>query len=309
MSGVTELGYVGLNITDTEAWRLFATELVGCEWVEGESPGLHHLRLDDWHHRLSLHHGAEDDLAYIGWRMADQQSLEAVTARLEGHGHSCRVCSQDEADERHVMGLVKVNSPGGVATELFWGPQLENHKPFYPGRRMFGHFRTGALGLGHVTIFEPDADAAYGFYRLLGFQGNRQYKVRLPNGIVARPFFMRCNDRQHSLQFDLGPMEKKINHLAIEYADLRDLGLARDIVRQRGIDVPLDLGMHANDHAFSFYAGNPSGWACELAWNGRKAPVQDEYYTWDIFGHERLATGYGLDLDTTLPGAHEAKMR
>lgn len=299
MSEITELGYIGLTIREPDAWRSFASSLVGCEWVDEGETGLRHLRLDDWHHRISLHDGDRDDLAYIGWRVANQESLEALAKKLDDNGIDYEHCSMEEADRRYVMEMLRLRSPGGIQTEIFWGPQIENHKPFYPGRRMFGHFRTGNLGLGHVAIHEPDAEAAYHFYRLLGFRGNRQYKVKLPNGMVARPFFMYCNDRQHSLQFDLGPMERNINHMAIEYQDIRDLGIARDMVRERNMDVPLDLGMHSNDQAFSFYTGNPSGWCWELAWQSRKAPEQDEYYTWDVFGHDHLATGYGLDLKTT----------
>jgi 2,3-dihydroxyethylbenzene 1,2-dioxygenase len=299
MSAVTELGYVGLNIRDLAKWRSFATDIVGCEWVGSDQPGIHFLRMDDWHHRITLCESEDDDLAFIGWRVADQESLQGLARRLAENGIPYEICDQEEADRRHVMEVIRLHSPGGIQTEIFWGPQVENHKPFYPGRRMFGHFKMGALGLGHVAISEPDAEAALTFYKLLGFKGNRQYKIKLPNGMVARPVFMYCNDRQHSLQFDLGPMPKKINHMAIEYMDMKDMGAARDLCRSRGLDLPLDIGMHSNDQALSFYVGNPSGWCWELAWNSRKAPDQDEYYSLDIFGHEHRATGYGLDFETT----------
>lgn len=299
MSTVTELGYLGLHVRELSAWHPFATGIAGMEWVDGDE-GLGFLRMDDWHHRIALHTAADDDLAYVGWRVSDAEALQAVAQRLRENGYACEPGSEAEADARHVMGLLKTRSPGGIATEIFWGPQLDVHLPFHPGRRMFGRFRTGAAGLGHIAIREPDAEAAFRFYRLLGFKGNRQYKLRLPNGMVAKPFFMHCNDRQHSLQFDLGPMEKAINHLAIEYTDLNDVGYAADLIRKRGIDVALDIGKHANDQAVSFYAANPSKWLWELSWGCRPAPAQDEYYVWDLYGHRIEASGYGLDLKTTL---------
>ena len=36
MSKVIELGYVGLNVTDLDAWRTFSTECVGLEIEVGE---------------------------------------------------------------------------------------------------------------------------------------------------------------------------------------------------------------------------------------------------------------------------------
>ncbi|MFA5632159.1 MAG: VOC family protein [Porticoccaceae bacterium] len=304
MSFVTELGYIGLGVSDLDAWRKFATDVVGMEWVDENEEDRCYLRLDDWHHRVVLHANGADDLAYVGWRVADEPSLELLKKKLDENSIQYHACSKEEADERYVMGMIKLTSPGGIETEIFWGPQIEGHKPFHPGRRMFGKFRSGNLGLGHIALRENDGRGAYEFYRLLGLKGNTQYKLRLPNDMVVRPFFMHCNQRQHTVQFDLGPMEKRVNHLAIEYMDIKDLGLARDIVRTKKLDVPLDLGMHSNDQALSFYVGNPSGWVWELAWNSRQPPNQDEYYTWDIFGHEVGSKGYGLDLDTTNAGRH-----
>ena len=300
MSGITELGYIGLSVSDLGEWKRFATEVVGMEWLETETADLAFLRMDAWHHRIALQTGPADDLAYVGWRVADAEALDAVAATLRDNGIGYRIGSEEEADARHVMGLIKTRSPGGIETEIFWGPQVDTHLPFHPGRRMYGRFRTGEAGLGHIAIHEPDAEAAFRFYRLLGFKGHRQYKLRLPNGMVAKPFFLYCNARQHSLQFDLGPMPRAINHLAIEYTDLNDVGYANDLVRKRGIDVALDIGKHANDEAVSFYAANPSKWLWELSWGCRRAPVQDEHYVWDLYGHQVEAGGYGLDLKTTL---------
>lgn len=300
MSTVTELGYVGFKVSNLGAWKDFATNVIGMEWVEPEGSGPAGLRMDEWHHRIALHPSDTDDLAYLGWRVADEDSMRALATRLEERGYSVEVGSEQDADERRVMGLLKTRSPGGLATEIFWGPQVDAHLPFLPGRRMFGRFRTGDAGLGHVAINEPDAPAAFEFYKVLGFKGNRQYKLTLPNGFVAKPFFLYCNDRQHALQFELGPMPKGINHLCIEYTDLNDVGYAHDLIRKKEIDVALSIGKHTNDQAVSFYAATPSKWLLELSWGCRRPPVQDEHYTWDLFGHAVEKTGYGIDFKTTL---------
>jgi 2,3-dihydroxyethylbenzene 1,2-dioxygenase len=161
---------------------------------------------------------------------------------------------------------------------------------------MFGKFVTGSEGIGHCILRQDDVEAAAAFYRLLGLRGSVEYQLHLPNGMVAMPYFMHCNDRQHSVAFGLGPMEKRINHLMFEYTELDDLGLAHDIVRERQIDVALQLGKHANDLALTFYCANPSGWLWEFGWGARKAPAQQEFYTRDIFGHGNEAQGYGMDI-------------
>ncbi len=296
MAAVTELGYLGLTVTNLDAWRSYAAEVAGMEIVdEGEGDRLY-LRMDQWHHRIVLHASDSDDLAYLGWRVADPVEFDAIVAKLTAAGISLTVASEAEARERRVLGLAKLADPGGNPTEIFYGPQVDTHKPFHPGRPMYGKFVTGSEGIGHCILRQDDVPAAAAFYGLLGLRGSVEYHLQLPNGMVAQPYFMHCNERQHSVAFGLGPMEKRINHLMFEYTDLDDLGLAHDIVRARKIDVALQLGKHANDQALTFYCANPSGWLWEFGWGARKAPTQQEYYTRDIFGHGNEAAGYGMDI-------------
>lgn len=296
MVAVTELGYLGLTVTNLDAWRSYAAEVAGMEVVdEGEGDRVY-LRMDQWHHRIVLHVADSDDLAYLGWRVADPVEFEAIVAKLAAAGIAVEVASDTEARERRVLGLAKLADPGGNPTEIFYGPQVDTHKPFHPGRPMYGKFVTGSEGIGHCILRQDDVPAAAAFYGLLGLRGSVEYHLQLPNGMVAQPYFMHCNERQHSVAFGLGPMEKRINHLMFEYTDLDDLGLAHDIVRARKIDVALQLGKHANDQALTFYCANPSGWLWEFGWGARKAPSQQEYYTRDIFGHGNEAAGYGMDI-------------
>lgn len=296
MYSVTELGYIGIAVSDGAAWRSYATEVMGMQLVEAGDPQRFDLRMDSWHHRVSVHAGGDDDLAYLGWRVAGPDELEQLAARLKEAGVKYRMASGEEASERKVLGLLKLDDPAGNPTEIFFGPQVDTHKPFHPGRPLFGRFVTAEAGLGHCILRQSDPEAAYRFYRLLGLRGSVEYKLQLPNGMVAQPWFMHCNARQHSLAFGLGPMPKRINHLLVEYTHLDDLGQSHDIVRQRKIDVATQLGKHCNDHALSFYAANPSGWLCEFAWGSRQALSQQEYYVSDIFGHQPESPGYGMDM-------------
>jgi 2,3-dihydroxyethylbenzene 1,2-dioxygenase len=297
MSNVTELGYIGLSISDLDAWKAYAAGIVGMQLVdEGEGDRVY-LRMDKWHHRITLHLNGDDDLAYLGWRVAGPVELEQMLEKLRLANYPVEEASEEEASERRVLGLLKLKDPAGNPTEIFYGPQVDNALPFHPGRPMFGRFVTGEGGLGHCIIRQDDLAAAIRFYQLLGMTGSIEYKLPLPGGQTAKPIFMHANERQHSVAFGLGPMAKRINHLMIEYTDLDDLGLAHDQVRANKIDVALQLGKHANDEALTFYCANPSGWLWELGWGGRKAPTQQEYYVRDIFGHGSEAAGYGMDVE------------
>lgn len=295
--GVTELGYLGLSVSDGEAWKKYASTTVGMELVDKGEENRFHLRMDQWSRRITVDVNGEDDLTYVGWRVADKDALNEMADKLSAAGIEFTWGTEADEEERDVLGLIKLLSPGGIPTEIFHTPQMDIAKPFHPGRPMYGKFLTGDQGIGHCILNEPDVEKALAFYKLLGLRGGVEYKLALPNGMVAQPIFMGCNDRQHSIAFGLGPMEKRINHLMIEYTEIDDMGLIHDDIRSQGIDVALQMGKHANDQAVTFYAATPSGWLLEMGWGARHTLAQTEYYRKDIFGHGAEAKGYGMDIE------------
>ena len=294
MIKVTELGYLGFNISDAQAWKTYAQECVGLEVLDEGEADRFYLRMDNWHHRFIMHVGGGDDLAYVGWRVADGEALKGMEKQLRDAGVEYRVATREEAAERKVLCLLKLHDPAGISTEIFYGPRVDEHLPFHPGRRMHGRFVTGAHGVGHVLVNCKAPADSYRFYSLLGLTGSVEYHLQTPMG-VAEPIFMHCNDRQHSVAFGI-PGEKNLNHLMLEYAELDDLGLSHDYVRRTGIPVALQLGKHSNDRALTFYSATPSGWLMELGWGGEKPAPQQQYHVLDVFGHGPEATGMGLDV-------------
>jgi 2,3-dihydroxyethylbenzene 1,2-dioxygenase len=116
-------------------------------------------------------------------------------------------------------------------------------------------------------------------------RGGVEYKFQMGRH-VAMPVFMHCNQRDHSVAFGIGGDKKRINHLMIEVDNLDDVGLTYDLVRKHKLPIRITPGKHSNDHMFSFYVGNPSGWMWEYGWGSRPATHQSEYYAEDIYGHE-----------------------
>jgi hypothetical protein len=77
---VTELGYVGLGVSDLSRWRVFAGEVLGMECVEaGENL---HLRMDYWNCRIRLHPDASDDLLYAGFRVTGPEEFRGMQRKL-----------------------------------------------------------------------------------------------------------------------------------------------------------------------------------------------------------------------------------
>ncbi|MGE0821414.1 MAG: VOC family protein [Candidatus Binatia bacterium] len=292
MVQATELGYMGLGVKNLEAWKDFATAILGMELTnEGERDRCY-LRMDYWHHRLVLHNDSSDDLAYLGFRVANAEDFQDMQRQLFDAGIQYRVGSAEEAVERHVLEVLKLQDPDGTPIEIFHGPEIQASKPFHPGRRMHGRFKTGAGGLGHCIIRQKDVDAAYRFFYLLGLRGGIEYKIQMGKRTVT-PVFMHCNERQHTVAFGIAGPERRINHLMIQVENFDDVGLTYELVRKNKIPVHILPGKHSNDHMFSFYFRNPSGWMIEYGWGGRAPSAQSEYYTEDIFGHQPEDGGFG----------------
>ncbi len=290
MVQVTELGYIGIEVTKVDEWKAFATEVMGMELADDAEPDRCYLRLDYWHHRIVMHTGGSDDLAYLGFRVAGGEEFREMQRQLADAGVQFRVGSNQEAAERHVLEVLKLKDPGGNPVEIFHGPELQYHKPFHSGRRMHGRFKTGSAGLGHCIIRQDDPHAAFLFYTLLGMRGGVEYKMQMGKQ-TAEPIFMHCNDRDHTIAFGIGGGGPRLNHIMLEVENFDDVGLTYEIARERKLPVVIDLGKHSNDHMYSFYVRNPSGWMFEYGWGARNATHQSEYYVKDMYGHPFAGAG------------------
>ena len=71
MSGVNQLGYLIIGVSDLEGWRGLSSSVLGLELVPGDSRSTTYLRMDEHHHRIELRNGGSDDLEVIGWEVPD----------------------------------------------------------------------------------------------------------------------------------------------------------------------------------------------------------------------------------------------
>jgi len=293
MASVSQLGYLGIGVSDAKAWHALATSLLGLQVVPGDDQSTSYLRMDEYHHRLELRENRADDLQFVGWEVPDPATLQRVARQLMDGGVKVTPGTRDEADNRRVVALIKCIDPDGIPTEVFCGRPI-NQQPFHPARPMSG-FKTGDMGLGHILVYARSLDETVRFYRdLLGFRVSDFSEVSTPRGKV-RLAFLHCNPRHHSIAFLEAPgAPKRINHIMFECNSLDDVGSGRDLCLQRGIPIVIDLGRHMNDHMVSFYMANPSGFAIEYGWAGRAvddATWQIEHYTAvdSLWGHPQLS--------------------
>ncbi len=293
MIQVTELGYMGIGVKDLDAWKNFAANIVGLEVAEEGERDRCYLRMDYFHHRIVMHQDPSDDLQYLGFRVAGAEEFGAMQRQLSEAGIKFRVGSEDEATERRVLEVLKLQDPGGNPVEIFHGPEVQFQRPFYPGRPMHGRFKTGTGGLGHCIVRQQDPVAAEKFYHALGMRGGVEYKIKIGNGYLQIRF-MHCNDRDHTVAFGVPGGSKMLNHIMLEVDNFDDVGMTHELVRKQKVPVAMGIGKHSNDHMYSFYFNTPSGWMIEYGCGARASTYQSEYYTRDIYGHQAEGGGFGM---------------
>ncbi len=293
MSGVTELGYVRFGVSDLEEWKKFASEILALEvFAEPGDAGGAALRMDYWHHRIILEQSDTDDLLAAGLRVAGAEEFKAIQATLADNKIAFEIGDRALCAKRHVLEVLQLVDPAGNPLEIFHGPRIDTHLPFYPGRRMHGRYLTEGGGIGHMILGHQGLDPVYEFYKLLGMRGGIEYQVPMGPDANLDILFMHCNERDHTFAFGIPPSAgKHINHLMLELDNLDDVFVTYELVKESKYPVAIELGKHANDRMFSFYLVGPSGWQIEIGYGGQPATHQSEYFVRDTYGHQFQRAG------------------
>src|SRR5262249_25532637 len=148
-----------------------------------------YLRMDEYHHRISLHPGGNDDVAYIGLACRNKEEFEDTKARLFEGGIEYVQSSEAERTNRHVRDMVKFKA-AGVPLEVYYGPHVLFEMPFRPSARITG-FETGDMGLGHIGVNADDFEEMSRILKdCLGF--------RVSDSLGNAERFFHCNPREHT---------------------------------------------------------------------------------------------------------------
>lgn len=229
MASVTQLGYLGIGVSDMAQWEPFATEILGLQIGARGDDGTLFLRMDDYHHRIALHPGGDDDLNYVGWEVVDEHALQAVADQLRAAGTKVTVGTAAEAEVRRVVGLIRFDDPSGVPSEIYYGPMQSFDAPFVSPRGVAG-FVTGTMGFGHIVIAVDDLDQSIDFYRdVLGLRISDFIQLERPPGNRFKMAFFHCNPRHHSLAFMAMKPDKRLNHFMLQAQSINDVGTTYDL--------------------------------------------------------------------------------
>jgi 2,3-dihydroxybiphenyl 1,2-dioxygenase len=246
--------------------------------------------MDEYAYRFALHRDDADDVAYIGWEVADAAALRDVGDRLRSAGVPVEAGSAELAASRGVAELIRFADPSGIPSEAFYGPMVEFEKPFHSPRAISG-FKTGQQGLGHIVVTTSDLEKGVRFYRdVLGFRISDYIDMKFGSfGMTLA--FMHCNPRHHTIALAPLPLPKKLLHFMLQCHSIDDVGATMYLVQDAGIEIAASLGRHTNDHMLSFYMRTPSGFEVEYGWGGREIDDRiwhvQKHHAGSMWGHHR----------------------
>lgn len=287
---ISQLGYIGISASDLGRWEQFGAEILGAQLSGKDADGSLYFRIDEYHHRIVVHPGADDDIAYAGWMVATQPALREVRERLLAAGVAVRQATPEEIERRKVIDMISFEDPNGLRCEVCCGLRVSADRPFHSPRGISG-FTAGDLGLGHIVLFARDLERSLDFYgRLLGFRVSDYIDFKMA-GKPVRMAFLHTNPRHHSAAFVQVDRPKKLAHFMLELTSLDDVCRTMYLCQEHGVPITSTLGRHSNDQVVSFYMQSPAGFEIEYGHGGRLVDDADwvvQYHqTPSMWGHKR----------------------
>lgn len=268
---IKSMGYVRVASTDMDAWRNFATKVLGLAEGRGPTEGNQYYRIDEVSARLIVFPSDVDELSATGWEMADHTALQAARDHLDAAGVTYEEATAEELAERRVQEMIRFIDPWDNVFELFHGITYEHRPAVTP----YGaNFVTADQGMGHIVVPVGDDVEALKFYRdVLGFK--LRDSMSLPGELGGKEpgtkiwlRFLGINPRHHSLAFLPMPNPAKCVHIMFEVDKLDDVGRALERVRKYKAPLSATLGRHMNDEMVSFYVKSPGGFDIEFGTEG-----------------------------------------
>lgn len=287
MTAKLELAYLGFEVSNIPAWDNLLTEVIGLLGNGTNSDGSYSYRMDGFSQRIFLTKGPADDIAVVGFSVADELEFDALISRLDKAKVHRDECSAEDAENRHVSRLVRISDPYGNVIEFCQRQQFAA-TPFRSAVAPAG-FVTGDMGMGHIVFVVPELQKALKFYtEVLGLRVADTGSERWGE-IHAQIAFLHSNRRHHSLALASGiPPVKRALHFQVHAPSIDDVGHAWDRARKAGIEITRELGRHP-DGVFSFYAKTPSGFEWEVGTDGH---LVDDSWTakhftrFSVWGHQ-----------------------
>ena len=219
---IQALGYIGVDASDFDPWRRFATDVFAMQVVE-RGPDALALRTDERCQRVLVQRADRDGPAFFGFETAGAEALKETAGKLEAAGFKLTRASEKELTLRGVDEIAWCRDPGAIASRFITASEGEG--PFTAPRRT-GASAPARWAWPHGPARE-DIDRMSAFYRDL-----LVCPVRL-HGQAVSPDFLRAN-RATTAWGCCSRSRTGVHHVMFEVLALDDVGRAYDFALEAG---------------------------------------------------------------------------
>jgi hypothetical protein len=113
--GNLKLGYLCFEVADVPPWQRLLQGVIGMVPADDDALVFTH---DHYQHRVSLSHGASDDITAAGWEAGDDATFDAIVERLEQGGVRLREGSGDQQGPGASSGWSASRIPTGIRSSF-----------------------------------------------------------------------------------------------------------------------------------------------------------------------------------------------
>lgn len=288
-----ELAYLSVQVPDPDGLGSFFADIVGLAPGDPGPDGVSTWRNDGKVHRIIVEPGSANDATHLGFEATSDGAFDETAERLEAAGYAVRESNAEHRAARRVKRLVHTTAPWGLDIEVCAGLAEAGHS--YSSALVPGGFLTDGVGFGHAVFATTAFDDSHHFLTAgLGMEQSDWVEMTIAAGIELEVRFYHCNRRHHSVALARAPFElpHALHHIMFETNDRNDVGAAFDRAWSSDLGIPNGLGMHDNDHTFSFYVASPAGFQVEVG-HGARTITEDwsdsrRYDRASRWGHQPL---------------------
>jgi catechol-2,3-dioxygenase len=257
MVTVTGLSHVALTTAQSAAMEAYLVDVLGFWACRRDPDGVGHFSLGGAGAQVELIPGDRSSLHHVGFALAEDSDLDAVTDELAAAGLTVR---RPERQDPNSGGTLEISDPEDNTIHLVLGDgSLVEPAPTGAGLR--------PLRIGHIATRVRDVARVQAFYvDVLGFSWS--------DSIGPDFSFLRCNADHHAVNLLKADRPGEPHHIAFELSDLLHTQRAADRLSQAGISLAWGPGRHGPGHNLFTYHIDPDGHTIEL------------YAGMDRMGHE-----------------------
>lgn len=295
MTGVLRPGFAQVRVLDLDEALVHYRDRIGLELVEVAGDGRAYLRAYDEfdRHSIVLREADEPGLDVMGFKVASDDALIALTGRL----HAAGIDTQDvPAGEQPGLGRrVRFGTPTGHMFDLYVSMERSDNGPMTDNPDLW---RTEpramrVIRFDHCLLYGDDIDGTAAIFRdVLGF--NLTEQVVTPDGLETVAIFLTCSTKAHDLALVRFPAKGKLHHVSFLLESWTDIGHAADLMTRYNMSVDIGPTRHGITRGQTIYFFDPSGNRNEVFAGGYHFYPDNPVRTWTadeagkaIFYYER----------------------